>query len=365
VPGMNSAGQFAIGAVIFAILMLINLFTPRYGYKVVTACLIFGMLTFVLAVAAIFYGGAQGIGSYVHSLDSNLTYTNLASSYSGPTFSLGPSIFILPVFAAFTFPWLNAGPGVASELRGQKTVRWNVLIAAIITFSVLLVAFGSMYAVGGFAFTTEALANPTLAFNYSFNFWTWAMGVSPSPALAWIIGLGWIVWNIAILAYAIIIVTRYIFAQAFDRVLPGRFAYISEKYGSPVYGLLLVFVVTVFVMALTSFFYGTFTSLYGTWILGMSYFALVGVVAVVYAMRNEKGGSKVILVVSGILMAIVFMFLAYQFIASPQVWGGNILAYGYIVAGLVIGAVIYVASWQYHKKRGIDISLAFKQIPPE
>jgi len=365
VPGMNPAGQFAIGAVIFAILMLINLFTPRYGYKVVTACLIFGMLTFVLAVAAIFYGGAQGIGSYVHSLDSNLTYTNLASSYSGPTFSLGPSIFILPVFAAFTFPWLNAGPGVASELRGQKTVRWNVLIAAIITFSVLLVAFGSMYAVGGFAFTTEALANPTLAFNYSFNFWTWAMGVSPSPALAWIIGLGWIVWNIAILAYAIIIVTRYIFAQAFDRVLPGRFAYISEKYGSPVYGLLLVFVVTVFVMALTSFFYGTFTSLYGTWILGMSYFALVGVVAVVYAMRNEKGGSKVILVVSGILMAIVFMFLAYQFIASPQVWGGNILAYGYIVAGLVIGAVIYVASWQYHKKRGIDISLAFKQIPPE
>jgi len=365
VPGLNPAGQFAIGALIFAVLMLVNLFRPRYGYRVVTACLIFGMITFILAVFAIFYGGAQGIGNYVHSLDANLTYTSLASSYSGPTFSLGPSIFILPVFAAFTFPWLNAGPGVASELRGQKTVRWNVAIAAIISFAVLLVGFGSMYAAAGYPFTTEALSNSNLVFNYSFNFWTWAMGVSPSPAIAWIIGVGWIVWNIAILAYAIIIVTRYIFAQAFDRVLPGRFAYLSEKYGSPVYGLLLVFIVTVFVMALTSFFYGTFTSLYGTWILGMSYFALVGVVAVSYAMKNEKGGSRTILVVAGILMAIVFLFLDYQFIASPAVWGGNLLAYGYIIAGLVIGTAIYLTSWQYHKKKGIDISLAFKQIPPE
>jgi amino acid transporter len=191
------------------------------------------------------------------------------------------------------------------------------------------------------------------------------MGVSPSPAIAWIIGLGWIVWNIAILAYAVIICSRYIFAQAFDRVLPAKFAYVSERYGSPVYGLLMVFVITVIFMGLTSFLYGTFTSLYGTWILGMCYFALVGIVAVIYAVRNEKGGSKALLSVSGILMAAVFLFLAYQFIASPEVWGGNPLAYGYILAGLIIGAVIYVSSWQYHKKKGINISLAFKQIPPE
>ena len=365
VPGMNPSGQFAIGAIIFMLLMLVNVFKPRYGYKLVTACLIFGLLTLALAVGAILYGGSVGVGNYVHSLDANLTYTSLASSYSGPTFSLGPSVFILPVFAAFTFPWLNAGPGVASELKGKRTVKWNVLLGAIISFGVLLVGFGSMYAAGGFAFTTEALANPTLVFNYSFNFWTWAMGVSPSPALAWVIGLGWIVWNIAILAYAVIICSRYIFAEAFDRVLPEKFAYVSDKYGSPVYGLLLVFIITVIVMGLTSFLYGTFTSLYGTWILGMSYFALVGIVAVIWAMKHEKGGAKTLLSVSGILMAAVFIFLAYQFIASPAVWGGNVLAYGYIVAGLVIGAVIYVTSWRYHKARGIDISLAFKQIPPE
>jgi len=365
VPGMNPSGQFLIGAVIFVLLMFVNVFKPRYGYRVVTVCLIFGMLTFFLAVGAILAAGAQGAGSYVHSLDANLTYTSLASSYSGPSFDLGASVFILPVFAAFTFPWLNAGPGVASELKGKNTVKWNVLIGAIISFGVLMIGFGSMYAAGGFPFATEALSNPTLVFNYSFNFWTWAMGVSPSPALAWLIGVGWIVWNIAILAYAIIICSRYIFAQAFDRVLPSQFAYVSDKYGSPVYGLVLVTVVTIFVMGLTSFLYGTFTSLYGTWILGMSYFALVGIIAVIYAMRHEKGGAKTLLSVSGVLMAIVFLFLDYQFIASPSVWGGNILAYGYILSGLAIGAVIYVASWKYHKARGIDISLAFKHIPPE
>ena len=72
-----------IGAVIFTLLMLVNVFEPKYGYKLVTVCLIFGMLTLALAVGAIFYGGAQGVGNDVHSLDANVTYTSLASSYLG------------------------------------------------------------------------------------------------------------------------------------------------------------------------------------------------------------------------------------------------------------------------------------------
>jgi hypothetical protein len=41
------------------------------------------------------------------------------------------------------------------------------------------------------------------------------------------------------------------------------------------------------------------------------------------------------------------------------------LAYGYLVVAAVAAVVIYAVSKWYHKKRGIDISLTFKEIPPE
>src|SRR5208282_2244312 len=109
--------------------------------------------------------------------------------------------FILPFFAIFVYPWIVAGPAVASEVKGKNTLKWNVSIAAILSVILLTAGFGAMYWVGGFAFTNAALANPTLVYNYSFNFWTLAMGVASTPSIAWAIGIGWIVWNVAVLAY--------------------------------------------------------------------------------------------------------------------------------------------------------------------
>lgn len=36
-----------------------------------------------------------------------------------------------------------------------------------------------------------------------------------------------------------------------------------------------------------------------------------------------------------------------------------------VVGVVVIAVVFYLVSRAYHRKRGIDISLAFKEIPPE
>ncbi|HYB04918.1 MAG TPA: hypothetical protein VED17_10665 [Nitrososphaerales archaeon] len=51
--------------------------------------------------------------------------------------------------------------------------------------------------------------------------------------------------------------------------------------------------------------------------------------------------------------------------ANGVVWCGNDIAYGYVVASFVLGTVIYLASKGYHASRGIDISLAYREFPPE
>jgi amino acid transporter len=365
IPGANQAGQFIIAAIVFAVLIAINVFKPKLGYKVVAIAVILAIAATFVGIFSLLAAGTTGVQNWFSSLGTgtNTTYTAVANSYTGPTFDFNATIFMLPFYAIFIYPWLNAGPAVASEIKGKGALRYNVFISSFVTLIVVTAAFAAMYYAGGFNFINGALGNANLVYNYSFNFWTLAMGVSSTP-VAWFIGLGWILWNVAIIAYAIIVLSRYLFAQSFDRFLPEKISSISPKYGSPTVALLINFVGTMVLIGLASFFYGTLTSLYGAVVASMIYFIFVGIAAVLYAIKNEKGRSKAVLTTAGLLMAIVFVYITYQFLAFASIWGGNPIAYGWVVGSFIAGLIIYAVSKSYHSKRGIDITLAYKELPP-
>ncbi len=125
------------------------------------------------------------------------------------------------------------------------------------------------------------------------------------------------------------------------------------------YGIVLI--------GLASLLYGTITSLYGAIVASMIYFAFVGAAAVIYAIRHHDLGNKIesALLTGGLLQVLVFSYLTYEFFAYPNVWGGNPLAYGYVAATFILGVLIYFISKSVHARKGNDISLAFKEIPPE
>ncbi len=368
VPGADVMSQFILGAVIFAILIGINILRPKIGYKLVSALSIIGILSMIVSMLVLLSAGRQGVVNYISFLSTigfKGSYQSVASSYSGPQFDFGATLFLLPFFAIFVYPWLNAAPAVASELKGKNALKWNVPIASVIVFLLVTTSFAILYYVGGFEFITAGLTNPGLVFDYSFNFWTIAMGVSGNVAVSWFIGIGWILWNVAILAYGIIVISRYMFAQAFDRFLPARLAYISPKWGSPVVAHLIDLVVTIFLIGGAAFLYGPLSTLFGAVVASMIYFIVIGLAATTYALRKEKGMPKTILALAGISMAVVFAYITYLFLANPSVWGGNIFAYGYVAITFVLGMAIYLGSKMYHSRRGIDITLAYKEIPPE
>jgi amino acid transporter len=363
--GANPTSQFLLASVILIVLFAINIVRPKIAYKLISIFTVIGIVSMLVAVFVLVSSGTNGAVNYVNSLgNSTLTYQGIASSYTGPSFDWGATLMFVPYFAFFTYPWVNAAPAVASEIKGKSALKWNVAVSAVVVFLLVTGAFGSMYYAGGMAFVNAALANPTLVYNYSFNFWTFAMGATTNPILSWIIGIGWILWIINILAYLVVVEGRYLMAQAFDRFLPSMVAYVS-KYGSPVVAHLIDLVITIALAAGASFLYGTFVSLYGTIVGPMIYFAFVGVAAVIFAVRNEKGAPKVILGIVGVLSAVVFLWLTAEFLVYWTIWGGNWLAYGFIAGTAIVGAVIYVTSKMYHARRGLDISLVYKQLPPE
>ena len=360
--------QFLIASAIFAMLVLLNIYRPRSGFKIISILWAVGILSIIVSVATLLVAGRAGVVSYINSLDiANTTYSSIAASYSGSTFNLGNTLLIMPFFALFSYPWFNAAPSVGSELKGTNTIKWSTPLSLLVAFILLTVPFAVMYYVGGFAFTNGALGNTNLVNNYSFNFWTLAMGVSGNYLVKLVIGLGWILFTIAVLAFGIITISRYLLAQAFDRFLPERLAYVSPKYGSPVIAHIIDLVITVALIGLASFLYGPLYSLYGVLVAAMIYFAFVGLAATLYASKQLKkvGNERLILSMAGILQILVFAYLTYEFIAYGSIWGGNALAYGYVIASFIAGVVIYFVSKSRQAAKGIDISYAFREIPPE
>ena len=364
IPGSQPLSQMLIAWTIYASLIALNIVRPKAGYKLVSAFTLFGILTTILGILVILYAGRPGIASYINSLGAGISYQQLASSYKGGFFSLYPTIFVLPFFAAFVYPWVNAAPAVASEIKGKSALKWNIAISSVIVALLLTSALGVMYYIGGMGFVNMAMSNPKLVFDYSFNFWTLAMGVAPNAFLSWLIGLGWIVWSLGILAYGIIVFARYAFAQAFDRYLPEKLAYISPKYGSPVTAHLVDLLVTIALVGLAVYFYGSLQALFGAVMISMAYFAFVGIAAAIHS-KKQSGITKRALFFCGMAMAAIFSFIVYQIVSNPGVWGVNELSYSYVVFELVLGFLIYAYSKRINAKKGVNIDLAFKEIPPD
>jgi amino acid transporter len=364
IAGANPFGQFVLGSTLFIVLVAVNILRPRLGFKLISAFYVIGLIGVALAIVTMLSAGRVGVENYINGLNiPNTTYASLTNSYTGPSFDLNATLLMMPYFALFTYPWFNAAPSVGSELKGRASA-WNVPVSLLAAFLVVTIPYAIMYYVGGFAFTTAALRNPTLVNNFGFNFFTLAIGLSSNFAQSFVIGLGWIVLTVAILAFGIITISRYMLAQSFDRFLPSKLAYVST-YGSPIVAHLLDLTVTVVLIGLAAFLYGTLSSLYGAVMASMIYFAFVGVAAVIYGLKKERGSPRVVLTVAGTLQSFVFLYLTYEFLEYPSIWGGNILAYGYIAATFILGVLIYAYRKAASGREGFNVELAFKEIPPE
>jgi len=365
IAGADQFFQFLLASVMVITLIAINIASPRVAFKLISVFVVLGLIGICIATITLLFAGKVGVENYVDRLEiPKVSFFSIEASYSGPTFDLNATLMMMPYFALFTYPWFQAASSVGSELS-DKASKMSVPISLLVAFLFVTIPFASMYYVGGYGFMTAALSNRILVNDYSFNFWSLAMGVSSNIMQTFLIGLGWILLTIAILAFGIITVSRYMLAQAFDRFLPASLAYVSPKYSSPIIAHLLDLAVTIVLIDLAAVFYGTISSLYGSAVSSMIYFTFVGIAAVVYAFKKEKKNSRIILVVAGLLQASIFVYLTYEFVAYPRIWGGNMLAYGYVAAAFASGTVIYVISKVRRAQEGINIELTFKEIPPE
>jgi len=358
--------SFILAFAVFAIIIGINIAKAKWGYSLITVLGIFSLATTIIGLFVILANTGDFVTktNYMVSLLNGTNVMNGTTvNYQGPKFSWSATLFMLPFLALFTFPWMQAGPAVAAEIKGKKALKYNVFVSLVLTLVLVTAGYGIMYYAGGYEYTTAQYMNN----GFIFTFWTAAIALASNQVLQWLIGLGLIAWEFFILSYGAVVFSRYIFAMAFDRVLPSILAHVT-KTGSPIYTHLLDLFATGFFLGVIVFLGSqNALALYGATVLGALYFLVVGIAGIWHSRKSGNMG----LLIASILTAGYFAYLTYVSATNPD-FGfvesnglPNPITLSFVIGTLVFSVAVYITAYFYNKKRGIDLNLIYKEIPPE
>jgi len=157
-----------------------------------------------------------------------------------------------------------------------------------------------------------------------------------------------------------------------DRVFPGRFADINDRFHFPIKAMILNTICAIIFLTLA-----TFTSYLGIFLNSVAIWSIVwflgSVVAIILPYKKKDlvkslpgSGWKVpflsiVGVIAMIFMAVNFFYSVTTPAIGPSTPGADAILITIFVAGLIV----YFVSNSINKRKGIDLKLVYADIPPE
>ena len=198
--------------------------------------------------------------------------------------------------------------------------------------------------------------------------------LNPNNVLLWVIVIGLFIGNIGWGWLGIVFISRLFMSWAFDRTLPTALARVSDRYHTPHVAIALAAAFSIIPMYL--YFFVTFitTQVNAIFLFAVVWF-LTAVSAILLPFRRRylfdaapwkpRLAGVPVLSILGILGAALFGFLAYNSVTNPAIGPFSNAAQETILIVMIIPVVIYAMSYYYNRSRGLDISKAMAQLPPE
>ena len=328
---------------------------------------------------------AQFAVSFNRYLGSYSTYQHIIDVAQSNHFTWAPSMSA--TLLAMSFAWLiNNGYQYSGYISGElKNVKTSMLFSTVgnnifSTIVYALFAFLFVNAVGDNWLHSLAFVGYGLPSSYTLpvppNPYFLASLLTDNVVIASVINLAIVVGSITLIASFDLALARIVMAMSFDRILPTKLADVNDRFHTPVYSILLVFIVN-WVGMIASLYYGfVFANLNFTLMYTIA-LAIGGVTAAVfpYTKRTlyEKSpiakfriGSMPLITVMGVLTFMFMSYLAYAAGFNPVIGGPtNPLALAVLLVTFVMTGLLYFISLAYHKRAGLDVSAAFRELPPE
>jgi amino acid transporter len=323
-------------------------------------------------------------GGAPHFYEAALAAAKAKSIDLNPPFSLMATILVAPI-AWTSLQWASYSAQQNGEIKNARSFKSQMIIilGSLVVTGLLLAILGWAFehAIGtDFLYVAGAgywsgLAEGTFNGVYLFPNIV-AMAIAQHPLIVLLIGLGYILNSFQIVNNCYIGMTRVVVAMSLDRMLPEWVSRVSDRLHTPVNAHIAYFVASIPVIILYDF-WSQWTAL----TLGVTFacgyvFVVTSLAGALLPYRAKalyeaspgaqyKIGGLPAVTVLGLVGAIVGAVMVLMFIFKDVYGLNSDLAHEVVVGVLVVSIVWYFLTKMIQKSRGIDVSYAFKEIPPE
>jgi len=382
-------GAFTIGVLCFVIYFLVT-FVGGRTYRLVTVVLMTAAFLSLFLLVGIYLGASP---SGFQSAFSSAVASN-STSYQGiidtaqkggfalPPFSLVATLSALP-YATLAYAGFERGSYIAGEVKSVDRampigIMLTLLVGGLFLIVVPYITFGVMgsnfYQSLNWLYYNNRAAYP-LPVRPSFD--GLALLLVKNPYLVALFGFSFATWGIINNIARFQIVSRSVMSWGFDRVAPTFFADVNDRFHTPITGLWLYLIGGFLALGLWN--YTPYLSLFLSF-LGITYILralpMISAMLLPYKRRElwqnlpikKMFGAVPLIVISGAIGALIFLYESFQVYAELVTGPFSYLIEAAVVVLIffvIVGIGIYEVSRILRKREGIDLSLAFKELPPE
>jgi len=188
-----------------------------------------------------------------------------------------------------------------------------------------------------------------------------------------VIILGFIVWAYYWIPVNMLYVTRVVFAWSFDRLAPAKLGEVHRRYHTPANTIIVGTLITVLflgIIVLTPY----LQTLVGIVTMTLN-FVFVGIAAMLFPILRKDLFSRTpvnyrlagipLMSILGLVTAVTTGVMCYELIVDPVAAGGTTSSLIFVFSQIILGFLIFFAAKLFRKRQGIDIDLAYREIPSE
>jgi amino acid transporter len=376
---------YAIGAIVLvltAVMMSLSLHRALQIFQVLFAFSLVGIMVAIILLLIHGRGDFTGAVTRFGGNYGKIIADAHQAGYSGAGgFDFKNTILAMPLaFASFGYAIVVAYAG--GEVRsprssGMRAMLWSLLISAVLVAVLMGLAsrtFGNNF-LGSATFLSNN-ADKAYPFGSPSFFFFYVAMLTKSSFLIGLISFSFIVAFIVALPPTFLIATRSLFAWSFDRILPSRVSDVNERTRSPLVATAIVLIATLGYLALIVYGSSKFLEIFFT--AGMAElltFFVVATSGILFAYRRRElyENSPIrrsilglpALTLVGVAALLVYILFFYP-LATNNTLGANTTT-GWVATGIIagLGILIYPISYLINKARGVNLGLAFRELPPE
>jgi amino acid transporter len=349
-------------------------------------------LSILLVAGLLLFRGNQIAHAWTAFATANkgLAYSNIipaakAAGFTGngASFSLTATLLMLP-WVFFVVGYAQGSAQIGGEVKRASRSQYFAMVGGVLINGAVLafIVWAYQRAVGkNWAASLSYLSNtgsPKLSLPGgvppSINLI--ASLLTGSVPLLLIIGVGFILWALMGTPLSTLQATRYMLAWSLDRVVPRKLGEVNDTFHTPVKAILLCAVTGE--IALFALVQVPQASLLGALLAQIAAFIVVSLAGIVFPFRLravwESGGGRRIAGIPAVTLAgiggvialggLMLMFVLDSSISATFAVTRR-LSLEFMIGAVALGVIWYALAWWLNSRKGVNMRLAYREIPPE